>query len=205
MVRKATIHKQMALAVMLPSYFGLGVIFAQSNPGSAPVSEMSFTRSVDLDLTAAWAYKQTLGLDSDSAKLAYSPMITYSFLLDEHNALGIVLLKFSHFPLAANPVYNFAYGFQFKHYWNRKWADLGAVVPWISYGILLNQALVANEAGRAIGHNTRMGLGCDIVLAPSHRLVLQLGWDLVDYPSLGSSVSNSLESVSMGLGYRLLF
>ncbi len=190
---------------MLPSYFGLGVIFAQSNPGSAPVSEMSFTRSVDLDLTAAWAYKQTLGLDSDSAKLAYSPMITYSFLLDERNALGIVLLKFSHFPLAANPVYNFAYGFQFKHYWNRKWADLGAVVPWISYGILLNQALGSEPGGAVIGHNTRMGLGCDIVLAPSHRRVLQLGWDLVDYPSLGSSVSNSLESVSMGLGYRLLF
>ena len=205
MLLKATIHKHMALAVMMSFYFGLGVIFAQSSPGSAPASEKVFKRSIDFDLTAAWAYRQTLGLNSDSAKLAYSPMITYSFLLDEHNALGIVLLKFSHFPLAANPVYNFAYGFQFKHYWNRKWADLGALVPWISYGILLNQALVANEAGRAIGHNTRVGLGSDIVLAPSHRLVLQLGWDSVDYPSLGSSISNSLESVSIGLGYRFLF
>ncbi len=191
-------------------HLGLGVVFAQSSfaqpsPGNAPASEKVFKRSIDFDLTAAWAYRQTLGLDSNSAKLAYSPMLTYSFLLDEHNALGIVLLKFSHFPLAANPVVTFAYGFQFKHYWKRKWADLGTFVPWISYGILLNQAVVANTAGRAIGHDTRIGLGTDIVLAPSHRLVLQLGWDSVDYPSLGSSVSNSLESVSMGLGYRLLF
>lgn len=204
-MHKATIHKHMVLAAMISFYWGLGVSFAQSSPGSAPASEKVFKRSIDFDLTAAWAYKQTLGLDSGSAKLAYSPMITYSFLLDEDNALGIVLLKFSHFPLAANPVYNFAYGFQFKHYWNRKWADLGVFVPWISYGILLNQALVTNEAGRAIGHNTRVGLGSDIVLAPSHRLVLQLGWDSVDYPSLGSSVSNSLESASIGLGYRFLF
>ena len=65
--------------------------------------------------------------------------------------------------------------------------------------------MVANQAGRAIGHNTRIGLGSDIVLAPPHRLVLQLGWDSIDYPSLGSSVSNSLESVSIGLGYRFLF
>ena len=65
--------------------------------------------------------------------------------------------------------------------------------------------MVANEAGRAIGHNTRIGLGTDIVVAPAHHLVLQVGWDLVDYPSLGTSVSNSIESASLGLGYRFLF
>src|SRR5664279_6398383 len=93
--------------------FGLGVFFAQSSfaqpsPDGAPASEKVFKRSIDFDLTAAWAYRQTLGLDSNSAKLAYSPMLTYSFLLDEHNALGIVLLRFNHFPLASNPVYTFA-------------------------------------------------------------------------------------------------
>ena len=180
----------------------LGSLAAQDSP--APTDRV-FKRSLDLDLLASWSYKQTLGLDTSIAKFSYVPMLTYSFLLDENNALGIVLLKFDHFPLADNPVYSFAYGFQFKHYWNRKWADLGAFVPWLSYGILLNQALVTNTVGRAIGHNTRMAMGTDIILAPAHRLTPQLAWDSVDFPTLGSGTSNSLSSLSLGLGYRFLF
>jgi len=180
----------------------LGSLAAQGNP--APTDRV-FKRSLDLDLLASWSYKQTLGLDSSIAKFSYVPMLTYSFLLNENNALGIVLLKFDHFPLADNPVYSFAYGFQFKHYWNRKWADLGAFVPWLSYAILLNQTLVTNRVGRAIGHNTRMAMGTDIILASAHRLTPQIAWDSVDFPSLDSGTSNSLSSLSLGLGYRFLF
>jgi len=170
-----------------------------------PGKHGAFKRSVDFDLMASWAYKETLGLAKPEAKLSYAPMLSYSFLLDETNTLGIVLLKFNHFALAQDPVCTFGYGFQFKHYWNPAWADLGAYLPWISYGILLSQAVVANTPGRAIGHNTRMGLGTDIVLAPAHHLVLQAAWDSVDFPTLGSTASNSLGMMSAGLGYRFLF
>jgi len=188
------------LASVLLAVFTSG--FAQGSPAGG---ERVFKRSLDVDLLASYSYRENFGLGSSAGALSYSPMLTYNFLLDEHNALGIVLLKFNHYPLADNPVYNFAYGFQFKHFWNRKWADLGAFVPWLSYAILLNQTLVAGESGRVIGHNTRLSLGSDIVLAPSHRLVPQLAWDSVDYPGLNGAKSYSLSSLSLGLGYRLLF
>jgi hypothetical protein len=190
-----TILRKLALTLALAS--ALGALSAQPAP--------SFRRSLDVDLMGAWSYRQTLGLSSSEAKLSYAPMITYSFLLDERNALGIVLLKFNHFALAQDPVYTFAYGFQFKHYWNRAWADLGPFIPWLSYGILLNQAVVTGTPGRAIGHNTRIGLGSDLVVAPAHHLVVQGAWDSVDYPSLGVSSANGLSTLSFGVGYRFLF
>ena len=198
--RMKTTKRILFLAVL--SVALLGTLAAQESP---PPTNPGFRRSLDFDLLASWSYKQTLGLDTAIAKFSYVPMLTYSFILNETNTLGIVLVKFDHFPLADNPVYSFAYGFQFKHYWNRKWADLGAFVPWLSYGILLNQALVTNTAGRAIGHNTRMAMGTDIILASAHRLTPQLAWDSVDFPTLGSGTSNSLSSLSLGLGYRFLF
>jgi hypothetical protein len=187
--------RKLACVLVLASV--LGALSAQPAP--------AFKRSLDLDLMAAWSYRQTLGLSTPEAALSYAPMLTYSFLLDERNALGIVLLKFNHFALAQNPVYTFGYGFQFKHYWNRAWADLGAFLPWLSYGILLNQAVVTNTPGRAIGHNTRIGFGSDVVIAPAHHLVILGAWDSVDYPSLGVSSSNSLSMLSFGAGYRFLF
>lgn len=197
---------------LLAAWVLVGALSAQDNPVQTNPAALSPEpaaaapkHSVDIDIMASWSYKQTFGLNAPESRFSYAPMLTYSYLLDENSSIGIVLLKFNHFALTANPVYNFAYGFQFRHSWHREWADLGIFDPWMSYGILLNWTVVNDQKGSTIGHDTRMALGTDLILAPAHRLVLQLVWDNVSSPSFGTDFFNGLGSLSFGLGYRFLF
>jgi len=190
--------------VATPSLIAQDQAAATPAPTAAPAPELP-KHSIDIDVLAAYSYKQTLGVQSPEAKFNYAPMISYSYLIDPNNAISIVLFKFNHYVLSNNPVYNFSYGFQFRHSWHKEWADLGVFVPWISYGILLNWGVVNDREGAAIGHETRIALGTDIVLAPAHRLVIQLAWDNVSYPSFGTNSFEGEGSVILGIGYRLLF
>jgi hypothetical protein len=174
-------------------------------PSPQPSEKKVYKRSLDIDAAISYSYKESFGLVSPESRISYSPMITYSYLLDEYNAIGLVLLRFTHYPMATIPVLTFAYGFQLKHYWHKEWADLGSFIPWASYGILLNYVTVSNQPGGSFGHNTRIGLGTDVVLAPEHHLVIQVDWDSVNYPTLGTTATNGLGSFSFGIGYRLLF
>ena len=154
---------------------------------------------------ASYSYKETFGLSTPAAKFSYAPMVTYNWLVDPNNSVGIVLLRFDHFALADNPVYTFSYGFQFKHFWHREWADLGIFVPWVAYGLLQNWAFVSDRLGSAFAYDARISLGTDLILAPAHRLVLQFVWDIADWPAFGTTKSDALSSLSFGVGYRLLF
>lgn len=161
--------------------------------------------SLDIGLSAGYAYKQTVGSAAPEAHAAYAPMISFSYLAGPNTDISLVLLKFSHYPLSQAPVYNFAYGFEIRHHWHREWGDLGVFDPWLSYGILLSWVVVADRAGAAIGHDTRIALGTDIVTAPRGRFVVQVAWENASYPALDSSFFDGQGSFSLGIGYRFLF
>lgn len=162
-------------------------------------------QSLDFDFMGSWSYKQTLGSQTDAAKFSYEPMLTTSYYLNANNSIGIVLMKFDHFAFSDNPVYTFAYGFQIKHSWHKEWGDLGIFLPWMSYGLLLNWAVINDTAGAIIGHNTRIAIGTDLILSPAHHIVLSFAWQNVSYPSLGTTIFQGSGGLAFGLGYSFLF
>ena len=159
-----------------------------------------FHRSLDVSLASNYAYKDTLG----GLGLGYSPMLSYNYYLAHDYLFGITLLRYTLYPAADHPAQNFAYGFLFKHYLPKSWADLGSAVPWLSYSILLNQLIQDGSPGRGIAHDTRISLGSDFVLSDHHRLFLEGAWDMSDFSALDGH-QDTVSAVSLGLGYRFLF
>jgi hypothetical protein len=179
-------------------YWGI-VAIALAAAGAYGEEPQKFHASIDVAAGYAIPY-----IDDFNAGQAPGMMVTYSFLLSERNALGITLLRFNMHPFAANTLYTFAYGFNFRHYWPASWATLDPFVPYLSYSILLSQAILSGTSGRAIAHDTRIALGTDIKIAQRHRLTLEAAWDYASYPYF-NTVTKGIQFITPSIGYRFLF
>lgn len=159
------------------------------------------SRSLDVSISVARAYKDAFG----GAGTSYAPMLTYSYLLNRDYLLGIVLIRFNHFYEPAQNLYGFAYGFLFKHFLPKPWADLGPLVPWCAYGILLNQLVVSGTDGRGMAHDTRISAGLDWIWTSSQRITAEIVWDYASFPAFNDKTARDLQLLSAGIGYRFLF
>lgn len=167
--------------------------------------EKPLSRSLELSVGYMVPYKETMLQGAGKLGPAYTPMLTYGYLLSEDYQLGIHLLRFNHHYSSITPVYTYSYGFGFKHFLPRNLLDLGLFHPYLSYSIILSQGFIDGTEGRGMAHNTRIGAGTDITINRNNRLLLEAVWDSVDFPGFGNATGRNIYAVSGVIGWRLLF
>lgn len=160
-----------------------------------------------IELSGGWLqpYKDTLTGVTNGAGAAYAGMVTLGYVLGENNQLSIHLLQFRHHFINSTNALVFSYGFGFKHFLPRQWADLGIVRPFLSYGILLSQAILPGLTGRGMAHTTRIALGADLAFEERSRLMIEATWESSDYPSFTSPDSRYMSAFALSTGWRVLF
>ncbi|MEI6874106.1 MAG: hypothetical protein WCL50_03140 [Spirochaetota bacterium] len=198
-------HTQLRFPVLAAFSFllALTALSAGAEPVAPDQPYPKITKSIDVGLVLSYPYSGSLKDFGPS----YLPSLALGYSLTPDYQLAIVLLRFNHYFAAAdkNGKFGFAYGFQFKHFLPRAWADLGAWQPWLAYGIFLNQLINTSVSGRGNGHNTHLAMGSDLALDSRNHLVFEADWDMSTFPAFGTTTEEKISSVSAGIGYRFLY
>jgi hypothetical protein len=98
-----------------------------------------------------------------------------------------------------DPSYALAYGWTVRH-------DLlgkgRRIVPFLGYGLLLNQFFVPSVSGHVLGHETRFDAGADIRLSGAARLLVKVEYSMSYFYAFGRTrVSAGTASFKTGLRF----
>ena len=110
-------------------------------------------------------------------------------------------LQFSWAPESgsARSSYILSYGWTVRHDLLKKERR---IVPFLGYGLLLNQFFVPSVTGHVIGHETRFDIGADIGLAGGTKLIVKIEYSMMSYYGFGrKSASVGMVSVKTGLRF----
>lgn len=159
------------------------------------------TRAFETSLSGVMSIGDDFGGLAQTASLG----LTFAYLIGPQSQLGVTLVRATPWVFTGTAFYQFAYGLEYKHFWNPTWAELGPWQPWVSYSLLVDQGLRSGVTGRGIAHQTRLSLGTDLTLADNQRLTAEAGASESNYASFGVKVPPKLLTASLGLGWRVLF
>lgn len=76
------------------------------------------------------------------------------------------------------------------------------LIPFISYGLLLNQLWISETKGHSMGHETRFDFGADWKVSDGLKITLRLSYSHATFPSFGTSDSESMDFLSLVAGLR---
>lgn len=79
----------------------------------------------------------------------------------------------------------------------------GKVIPFLGYGLLLNQLRIGSIEGSVFGHQTCMSVGCQFKTGKKTDIYTKLEYSYSRYPKLGEKKSNSIQAVELKVGVRL--
>jgi hypothetical protein len=79
----------------------------------------------------------------------------------------------------------------------------GKVIPFLGYGLLLNQLRIGTIEGSVFGHQTCMNVGCQFKSGKKADIYTKLEYSYSRYPKLGEKKSNSIQAVELKVGVRL--
>jgi len=92
-----------------------------------------------------------------------------------------------------------SYGWTVKH-------DLkatGKVIPFLGYGLLLNQLRIGTVEGSVFGHQTCLNIGCLSKTKNKANFYTKLEYSYSRFPRLGEKKSNSIQALELKVGVRL--
>jgi len=75
-------------------------------------------------------------------------------------------------------------------------------IPFMGYGLLLNQLSSELHKGSRFGHQTRFDIGCDWVIKPKVHLFSKAEWSMTRFPDITGG-SDWIYRVALKLGIRL--
>lgn len=76
-------------------------------------------------------------------------------------------------------------------------------IPFLGYGLLLNQLRIDNTDGSVFGHQTRFEFGLNRQLKKKLFIFAKLEYSYARFPSLGTSTSNKSQFIALKLGVRI--
>ena len=91
-----------------------------------------------------------------------------------------------------------SYGWTVRHHLS---ADRKAI-PYVGYGLLLNQLRMSNLDGSVFGHQTRFDFGYLFTLNEYLRLFAKLEYSYTRYPRLGLTSSDKIHAAELKVGLR---
>lgn len=76
-------------------------------------------------------------------------------------------------------------------------------IPFLGYGLLLNQLRIDQTEGSVFGHQTRFELGLNRHLKNKTYLFAKIEYSYARFPALRNSVSNKAQFIAIKLGLRI--
>ena len=150
-----------------------GAIYAHSNDISGNKTP-GFTVMFDY----AW---QLSGLDGTRKKSFISVPIGYTYF-PENPTMGIL-----------------SYGWTIRHNLLKD----RAVIPFLGYGLLLNQLSFELDAGKRFGHQTRFDVGAEWFEAKPVSFFTKAEWSMTRFPQQTQSSSDWLYTIALKVGVRI--
>lgn len=76
------------------------------------------------------------------------------------------------------------------------------MIPFLAYGLLLNQLWLSNIVGHGMGHETRFDLGTDFKLSGAKVFTMRFSYSHATFPSFGENESKTMDFLSLIAGLR---
>lgn len=92
-----------------------------------------------------------------------------------------------------------SYGWSVKHELKAK----GKSIPFLGYGLLLNNLKIADTEGSVFGHQTCLNFGYLFKTGKKADLYTKLEYSYTRYPHLGARKSDSIQGVELKVGVRM--
>jgi len=92
-----------------------------------------------------------------------------------------------------------SYGWTVRH----ELKATGKAIPFIGYGLLLNQLRINDTPGSVFGHQTCLNAGYRFKTGKKFDLYTKLEYSYARFPHLGSKKSDSMQGVELKVGVRL--
>jgi hypothetical protein len=91
-----------------------------------------------------------------------------------------------------------SYGWAVRHELKAK----GKAIPFLGYGLLLNQLRIANTDGAVFGHQTCLNFGYRFHTEKRTSYYAKLEYSYSRYPHLGAKKSDSIQAIELKTGVR---
>ena len=91
-----------------------------------------------------------------------------------------------------------SYGWTVRHELKSK----GNIIPFLGYGLLLNQLSIENTVGRTNGHQTCLNFGFRLKSEKKVNYYAKLEYSYSSYPHLGAKKSDSIQAIELNTGIR---
>lgn len=92
-----------------------------------------------------------------------------------------------------------SYGWTIRHNLLKK----RSILPFLGYGLLLNQLSFKPEKGKRFGHQTRFDVGCEWKTERPIHLFSKIEWSMTRFPDRLTDDSDWLYSLALKVGVRL--
>jgi hypothetical protein len=135
----------------------------------------------------------------------YSLLLDYAWQLSGYNgkpaAYISVPLGYTHFHSTVDGQKSFSilnYGWTVRHEIKKE----GKFIPFLGYGLLLNQLRISNTEGSIFGHQTKFEFGVNYSLSKRMILFLKAEYSYRRFPTLGTKESQKMQSSELKFGMR---
>lgn len=130
-------------------------------------------------------------------------MFDYSWQLsglDGSRASSFITVPIGYTYFKSNPQISIlSYGWTIRHNLLKK----KPIIPFLGYGLLLNQLKDERDKGKRFGHQTRFDAGCEWLLDKPLHLFTKVEWSMTRFPERTSEESDWLYTVALKVGVRL--
>lgn len=159
-------------------------------------------KSYSLALGWEWAHKNAI---SPSEPHGFIAMFDYAWQVSGIDGSRVatyitIPLGYSYFPQDSS-MGILSYGWTIRHDLLKKERNK-PVMPFIAYGLLLNQLNYEGDEGKRFGHQTRFDAGAEFFVDKPWRLFTKLEWSMTRFPERTSSESDWVYRLGAKVGVR---
>lgn len=154
--------------------------------GMRYITSSTFDEKPNYGTTLLFDYAWQLSGFTETKKNAYiSVPLGYTYLMNENDT-------------ASKNTRILSYGWTVRH----ELAKNKKIIPFLGYGLLLNQLKLDGVEGAVMGHQTRFDFGLDFITDSKIRYFAKIEYSYTRYPRLGDKKNNTIMAAEIKLGIR---
>jgi hypothetical protein len=163
--------------------FGYRNVFSTIWLGNAAITEFSNKATNGGSILADYAWQLT-GFNKIKKKAFISAVLGYTFINGNNSTNKNVSIL--------------SYGLAIRH----ELAKDKPLIPFLGYGLMLNQLSFSGTQGEIIGHNTRLEFGYNYYKSPHFVPFVKVQYSYVRFPKLYETQSYHVQSFELDFGAR---